>query len=801
MKKIHKKVPASALTSKRITDFFVKKPAATTATKSQLDDCNNNTNETSETAALPAPAPLFDPTDDHEDHLMDEDHADIIEDLDALNALKELTSHSAGTLKASVGDSAIETTTTATTTTANTTTTTNSTSAAGSSNLKRASSKALVFEGDDDDLELLMNASYDFVFGTQGTGDYKKPQVDTPELEEKIMATPKSTRKLTRKSDLLDSILGVGTSSVTTTTTKRALNSSKHTYSLDSLLKDKIKREKQIQEANDIEYLLEASEDVDENSDPDILASKLLPELMQTDQPLAPQTASKRKRKGTKASAAAATGNNNEEDDEYDEDLVVKEDEDADDLPGGKSDDAVRESKKRLQSVVLDMMKAGSVDHLMLFENVEVKSPHIALELVCPENDQIGQLVAKALEDTENCQDFLLSGALIRSVEKSNWYFPDSLSKWLFETACYSESQIMASAAAKNLNQYFESAEKGTWIISPFVFKEVLASYGFSAKLCSEDVDGADVSLFVKALSRSKQSSDLEKFNNYKLPAFNLSLCVELYVSSLTNRWMHYPERSLENAFQLLVKLSIDSRVVIATGDLLAKSVAKIARVLATQQQQAEPGTGGDSISSFQYISQKLAEFAGSDPLWQDSLICKPNSALLGSIAAPTSSGCPTRHGLEFIARIRREVAALCVLRAGVAGGFKKLGEGEQSLEVDTVVKNPTVNVDTSLASLVSIVSKYNVSPARTDYMRLASRIQILAAAVGGYSGVRGSLEAASALQVTLDRLHGSINDSSHLAMDRVWAKENIHDLKTYVELTLPQKTLQQSSMESYLKH
>ncbi|KAJ3013407.1 UNVERIFIED_CONTAM: hypothetical protein HDU68_000711 [Siphonaria sp. JEL0065] len=694
--------------------------------------------------------PLFDPTDDHDDHLMDED-IDLTEDLSALDELK--ASIAPVSTKAVPCESALE---------------------SKALNpypplLKKSSSKALVFEGDDDDFELLMNTSYDFALGIQNDIKEKEKPSAAP-----VEATPTERKRLTKKADLLESILGGGF--------KRAATTSKHTYSLDSLLKDKIKREKQIQEANDIESLLDAAENPDENSNPDYIASKLLPELIGGESDLSVIQSAGKKRK-TRDSV---------DEDEEDEDIVEKEDEDDEDSPSTskKSDYAVRENKKRLQGVVLGMMKTGTVDHLAVFDSIEVEAPHISLRFECPANDKI---------DTTNCQEFLLSGALSRAVENSNWYFPDSLSSWLFETACYSQSEFTASSAAKSLNVYFEhfSAEEGTcWTISPYVLKDALASFGFSVDLFSSDA--RDITTFVKSLSKSKQSNEVDEYNNYKLPAFNFSLCVELYTSSITNRWMHYPDRSLEDAFILLVKLSIDKRVIFATGNLLGKSVAKIARLLACQESASAGGIVDTAPSSFQYIVQNLVDFAGTNPIWQDALICKPNSAFLGSIAAPTSSGCPTRQGLGFLARVRREVAALCVVKGGATGGFKKLDSGVGSADfAETPI---TCETDTSLPTLVSIVTKYNVSPARTDYMRLASRIQILAVALGGYSGIRENLKQASELKLVLDRLHGNINDTSHLAMDRIWAKENIHDLKTYIELNLPKKTMQQSSIDSFLK-
>ncbi|KAJ3019866.1 UNVERIFIED_CONTAM: hypothetical protein HDU68_010477 [Siphonaria sp. JEL0065] len=700
----------------------------------ELDcDTNMNVDSPEKSNQNNSNIPLFDPTDDHDDHLMDED-MDILEDLNALDELKALV--------APVSTKA---------------TPSQSESKSKILNrhpplLKKSSSKALVFEGDHDDFELLMNTSYDFVLGIQDTKEKEKPSAALVE------ATPCGGKRLTKKADLLESILGSGS--------KRAATSSKHMYSLDSLLKDKIKREKQIQEANDIESLLDAAENPDENSNPDCIALKLLPELMGEDSSV---TQSARKKRKTRDAV---------DEDEDDEDLVKNEDED-DSSTSKKSNYVVYENKKRLQGA---------------------EAPRISLSFECPANDKIGLEIGKSLKDTANCQEFLLSGVLSRAVENSNWYFPDSISSWLFETACYSQSEFTASSAAKSLNVYFEhfSAEEGTfWTISPYVLKDALASFGFSVDLFSSDA--RDITTFVKSLSKSKQSNELEEYNNYKLPAFNFSLCVELYTSSITNRWMHYPDRSLEGAFILLVKLSIDKRVIFATGDLLCKSVAKIARLLACEESASAGGIVETVPSSFQYIVQNLVDFAGTNPIWQDELVCKPNSALLGSIAAPASSGCPTRQGIGFLARVRREVAALCVVNGGITGGFKKV-DGCSAGSADVAETPITFETDTSLPTLVSIITKYDVSPARTDYMRLASRIQILAVALGGYSGIRENLNSASELKLVLDRLHGNINDTSHLAMDRIWAKENIHDLKTYIELTLPKKTMQQSSMDSFLK-
>ncbi|KAJ3076739.1 hypothetical protein HDU98_000619 [Podochytrium sp. JEL0797] len=795
-----KKAAAAGASSKKITDFFPKplgdpssepdistcsditaettkpsKPvedsetplsASTTSTFDSLADPLKPTNaatssDTMDTDAMQvdnhqhSDIPLFDPSDDHEDHLMD---ADLREDLEAVDALKlaEQLSNPTATKAAEKKLESVKSTSSLS-------------SSSTSGPRSKLSGKPLVFEDDDDDLELLLNANYDFI------GLKSKESPESKQASDAASTTPASSTtsrsKATKSKDSLASLTG---------SSKRA---TKHSYSLDSLLQDKVKREKQIQEASAIETLMEAAEAESEISSPGGVASKYLPQLMDDlEQSSTTSSAPKRKRK-TRIEDVSV------EDDDDVMELIDEEET----LDPRKSEHAIQEKKRRMENFVIDSMKGGSVESLVLFDSVEVIFHDISPNFEFPADDKIGDIVSKALKE------FLLSGALSRTVDASHWYFPDSLSSWLFETACYATSEFTASAAAKSLNHYFEhfSSEQGTWIITPFMFKEVLASYGFRAKLFAADSDEINIDSFVEtaATTRANQSMESDQFESDPLPAFKLYLCAELYVSCLTNRSTHYPSRSVEDAFQLFVKLSIDPRVVYATGDLLAKCVSKLARFLATKE--SERASSGD-LSPSQYILNHLSAFAGSNPVWQDALICSPNSALFGSISAPGTSGCPTREGLEFLAHVRRELAARCVVKAGVSGGFRKTGDDAVVADSDETTTDSTT--DTSLAALTSIVSQYKVPPAKTDYVRLASRIQILAASVGGLVGIRQSPKESKELESILGKVHGSINDTQHLALDRIKAKETIHDLKTFIDLGLPKNTKQQMSLDGYLK-
>ncbi|KAJ3047833.1 hypothetical protein HDU99_009350, partial [Rhizoclosmatium hyalinum] len=117
--------------------------------------------------------------------------------------------------------------------------------------------------------------------------------------------------------------------------------------------------------------------------------------------------------------------------------------------------------------------------------------------------------------------------------------------------------------------------------------------------------------------------------------------------------------------------------------------------------------------------------------------------------------------------RVRKAVAAICVVKSGDEGGFRKSEDGDSN-GVGFGGSEESVS-DTSFLNLTNVVSKYSVVPTRTDFMRLASRIQVLSVAVGGVSGVKENLADATEMKTVLDRMHGSISDTSQLAMDRVW--------------------------------
>ncbi|ORY47354.1 hypothetical protein BCR33DRAFT_94968 [Rhizoclosmatium globosum] len=173
--------------------------------------------------------PLFDPADDNDDNLGD-DPVDFKADLSVLEEIKAVVmdrDRDRTRENASNADTPVSTVSSTVCTKLS----------------KSPQKKCVVFEEDDDDLDILLGSSYDFV---SSSSDYKPESMIPQTPSTSSISTSTSTTKTKKLSQLekLDSIMG---------TSKR---SSKHAFSLDSLLKDKMKREKQIEEAKAIDSML-----------------------------------------------------------------------------------------------------------------------------------------------------------------------------------------------------------------------------------------------------------------------------------------------------------------------------------------------------------------------------------------------------------------------------------------------------------------------------------------------------------------------------------------------------------------
>ncbi|KAJ3263023.1 hypothetical protein HDU77_011445 [Chytriomyces hyalinus] len=728
--------------TRKITDFFTRPSIPKNTDEIPATEESNN-------------GPLFDPTDDNDDHL-DDPPEDPIATIDPLlfDGKRELDNAEDSTPKK------------------------HKPMPADYSN----SSKAILVEDDDDDMDVLMNTSFDFLFHTKRSSqDNPVASVDPSKSNPANKLRGGSARPNRTASTLgpsasdLNAILGSGVN-------KRA---NKHTHSLDSLLNDKMKREKQIQEALMIDNMLESENDLDENSNPEAVTLQVVSDLIdQTGVVSSPARTSKRKRAPPKTSNLSSCIG--------DEDEEVFEPEDADEksTEAKASEYAAKQSKERLKELVMDGMKGIIDEKVLLFDDTETSIPTtIQLDYVAEDSDKVGTLIASSLSDPKNREDLLLSGALSNAI-KSNWKFPASLSTWLFEIACFSDSEIMATAAARNLRSYLEhSSDYDNWIVTEDMLHTSLKAFGFSSTLFP-GIQENEVTDFVKRTSRPKNDSTREATTSH-FRALNFALCMELYTISIINRFSHYPMHTLESAFILCIKLSADKRIMKSTGDLLANCVSKIARVLATRDHDESQGDNGSlelsRSASFDTILKVLSQFVGTDPFWQSVVLCSPYSSLVGSLSAPGSALCPTRRGYLFISRLRKSLAIRCVLKAGKEGGFSK--SSSETNDTDSRMEEATDCIDDSKAvhALNAVVSQYNVSPASAVYPKLSSRIQVLAVAIGGVEGVRENIQDAKSLMATLNSLHSNIPDARQLIAARSEAKEHIQNLKIWIELTLPE--------------
>ncbi|KAJ3193089.1 hypothetical protein HDU82_002926, partial [Entophlyctis luteolus] len=522
------------------------------------------------------------------------------------------------------------------------------------------------------------------------------------------------------------------------------ITASKYTYSLDSLLHDKERREKYLEETKQLEELLAREvlppvcDQTDENANPAVAAAKYLPHLLpDLDEPDYPADKSKRKKR--KAPREDTSGTTTEDD----EDVVYMEDEDDSAVSDSvRSHSAHEHSKKRVQSLLVDSLKTVAIESIIMCDDSQTFiRPSVILDSTCAE-DSKSQIIYDSLK------------------------------------ACYSDSELKASAAAKSLNKYFESAaeKEKIWVITSSMFRDILKVYGIHPSLIEST--NASVESFVRKVSNETASSSL--LNHF--PAFNFALCVELYTSCLINRSTQYRPRTLEDEFVFFTKLSMDQRIVETTGTLLATSVAKIARKLA-------PSAAESNAMVVSHIVARLGSFVEhAHPRWQHALVCGAQSALAGAMAAPAAALCPTRGGSALLSAVRRGVAMACVVAAGPGGGLALDAAAPRCLPPSPSAGDTdrdgadsrAAAAPASLAQLADIVAQYSVHPATTDYVRLAWRVRVLGAAVGGVSGILSEDDATvpARLLAALNRLHSRICDTSTLSMARTKfaAKQNAAD-------------------------
>ncbi|KAJ3140888.1 hypothetical protein HK100_008427 [Physocladia obscura] len=774
--------------------------------------------------------PLFDPTDDKDDFLEEEDLMLTPPPPSAKYktgiSLSSLPSVSATKSDSTAGDGSSDS------------------SGVGGAGSNSNTKNLLVYEDDDDDLDLILNSSYDFLMADKKSKAGNNDASDGSEKAQNSKRVSTATTRLSRKtsSELFDSIMSSAGAN-------RAAN--KYSFSLESLLRDKEQREKQLEETKLLEEMITA-ENADENSTTrESAATKYLAKLLgetEHSQNLASKSTLKKKRKtfseddiseDKEESDQDEIPNDDENSDEYDvdeEEILYSEGEEErlDAEAKMQSDKSTRNANKRIKNMVMESLKTVTIDKVVLFDEDKVFAHRqdFSFLFLPARGDSMGQIIFDALnggiflfvlldekllclththtKDEKSCETFLGSETLIRAIEDANWYFPDELALWLFQTACHSKSEFKATTAAKSLNKYFEyfSNRQGTWVITDAMFHAILEAYGvdYGLLMKAEDCGEKSVGAFLKSVSRVKAMEGMP-FRCVKFPAFNFALCVELYTSCLVNRSNHYPPQALENGFLLLTKLSMDQKLATITGDLLAKSVSKLGRKLSDDNDNthtSEPNkqrcdstsSTSSAVASVAYITNSLYLFVGPDPKWQHVLICRPYSALLGSLAAPSAAGCPTQRGMGFIARIRKQLACMCVIGGGVDGGYRKNG-ADYALSSSTLTSNVML-MQRTFEAVNNVVAQYTVESSKTDYARLSLRVQVLAAAIGGIGGVRENKHEAKRLCGILARMHGNISDMNSLSLDRTEAKEQIHDLKTWIDLSLPPESAQASITAYY---
>ncbi|KAI8607913.1 hypothetical protein BC830DRAFT_1157480, partial [Chytriomyces sp. MP71] len=434
--------------------------------------------------------------------------------------------------------------------------------------------EALPFEDDDEDMDLLLNASYHFLNCTK-----KVEETDTRQSIADATPKPATTRTSASRANNdnintmptlfsisracsaeLSAILG-------TPPAASAKRANRPTHSLDSLLNDKMKREKQLADARaidkmllqerrsvegtivagqDVEEVDAMNEDMNENSNPDSVLQKVVTDLLdQTSLPY-PSTNVRtlrgnttavvkkpRRRKGSKTDVGTSLRLSSTLGGEEDE-----EDEDEDSLSATKVDAAsvaALESKERIRSLVLDGAKGpGIVERVVMVDAARVCLPETSFSYMGAEGDEVTDMVVAALADADTRESFLMAGTISNSIKSAGWNLPDGLASWLFQTACFSKSTELAVAAARNLKISFEF-ESSSWIISVDKFHDALKAYGFMDELFNRE-DEPDITAFVQSVPRTKElvSDSAEPVAGF--PTLNFVLCVELYTLCLIKR-------------------------------------------------------------------------------------------------------------------------------------------------------------------------------------------------------------------------------------------------------------------------
>ncbi|KAJ3413276.1 hypothetical protein HDV05_008262 [Chytridiales sp. JEL 0842] len=471
------------------------------------------------------------------------------------------------------------------------------------------------------------------------------------------------------------------------------------------------------------------------------------------------------------------------------------------------------------QARVANMIKSGlqaSFEERVILYGESLPMPEVLLNYSAAPNDVFGQLVVSSLNNNSSKNAFLKSNTLGEAASKG-WDMPDELLAWLIDTACFSSDPLVAVDAARNLKTWLASKTDDTlskWFFSTKKFLKALHVYGFNENLLNGKVSCVDqlvIKVNVGSTPTSSHASNPENpvnmtksvFSNDSVvspfPAVNFEQCVDLYVTSLLQSSTSYPLEELENACLLFFKLSLDQRLCVVQ-DFLGDCCHRLSNALEEREKPENPENLAKDLSPPVKLDGWKSRLAASAALFVGTNPTRQEEALVSPVSAWTNAGLLLRQ-------VQKMMAGYFVLAAGPGGGFERKESAVMNpsdmMEIDSIppqessfFKSHKFYIPVSLADLCKLADQYRVPPTSTDYVKLFGRIRVLSICIGTMDQIRAdSIQSAQELILILKRIHGKINDSRLGSVERTKAKYEIHQIATWLELCLPIRTVKQGTI------
>ncbi|KAJ3332033.1 hypothetical protein HDU76_001491 [Blyttiomyces sp. JEL0837] len=285
--------------------------------------------------------------------------------------------------------------------------------------------------------------------------------------------------------------------------------------------------------------------------------------------------------------------------------------------------------------------------------------------------DEFTRMIYQAMKGSDGLQPFMVSNVFSDAL-LTGWNMPNVIPKGLFLQACFTSATEECVAASEVLKMILKLKLKDKctpfYVVSFSTFTSALETFGFDPRLWNDP--SASIQNFLVSLNKASDDRNyLAAHESFRV--LNFGLCIELFAFFLIYRHSGYSSNEIFKTMTLLIKISMDGRLIRLLGNQIGDVVAILARwAIESEAHSYSASQSGLAKTSsfmltdnFKRMADELVTFVGDDPVYQEMLLLSPSSALVGS-------------GIVLF-ELKRYIAGRFVVLGGVEGGFK-ICDGEE---------------------------------------------------------------------------------------------------------------------------